>query len=52
MRSARPDLLRPRLIKVVYADYAVPSALEKAKERGIWVLKWSGDLTPRLIHPL
>ncbi|MFN3622372.1 MAG: hypothetical protein ACK4TI_05725 [Nitrososphaerales archaeon] len=47
MRSKRPDLLKPKLIKVVYADYAVPSALEYAKAKGIWVLKWSGDLTPR-----
>ena len=46
----RPELLRPRLIKVVYTDYAVPSALERARDRGVWVLKWSGDLTPRLIH--
>ena len=50
LRGRRPDLLRPRLIKVVYVDYAVPLALEKAKAMGVWVLKWSGDLTPRVIH--
>ena len=46
LRRVRPNLLRPKIIKVIYADYAVPSALEAARERGIWVLKWSGDLTP------
>jgi len=50
IRGRRPDLLKPKLIKVVYADYAVPSALEKARDKGVWVVKWSGDLTPRIIH--
>jgi len=50
LKGRRPDLLRSRLIKVVYVDYAVPLALEKAKAKGIWVLKCSGDLTPRVIH--
>jgi hypothetical protein len=52
LRSRRPDLLRRRIIKVVYADYAPPSALEEAKRRGVWILKWSGDLTPRKILEL
>ena len=50
IRGRRPDLLKPKLIKVVYADYAVPSALEKARDKGVWVVKWSSDLTPRIIH--
>ncbi len=50
IRKMRPELLKPRLIKVVYTDYALPSALEYAKAQGIWVLKWSGDLTPLMIH--
>ncbi|MEM3734685.1 MAG: hypothetical protein QW158_07030 [Nitrososphaerales archaeon] len=48
--SKRPELLKPKLIKVIYTDYVIPSALEYAKAKGIWVLKWSGDLTPRVIH--
>ncbi len=52
LRSRRPDLLRRRIIKVVYADYAPPSALEEAKRRGVWILKWSGDFTPRKIVEL
>ena len=50
IKERRPDLLRPKLIKVVYADYAIPLALDEARARGVWVLKWSGDLTPRVIH--
>ena len=52
IKERRPDLLRPKLIKVVYADYAIPLALDEARARGIWVLKWSGDLTPRAIHTI
>ncbi|MCS7108741.1 MAG: hypothetical protein RMH77_02560 [Sulfolobales archaeon] len=52
LRSLRPDLLRPKLIKVVYVDYATPGALVRAAERGVWILKWSGDLTPLVIHEL
>jgi len=52
MRERRPDLLRPKVIKVIYTDNAIPSALEEAKAKGVWVLKWSGDLTPRTIHIL
>ncbi|QOJ78786.1 hypothetical protein IG193_08570 [Infirmifilum lucidum] len=50
VRAKRPELLRRKLIKVIYADYATPEALRLAEERGIWVLKWSGDLTQRKIH--
>ena len=50
LKIKRPDLIRPKMIKVVYADYAVPAALELAKNKGVWALKWSGDLTPRVIH--
>ena len=49
IKHRRPELLRRKLIKVIYTDYAIPSALEEAKRRGIWVLKWSGDLTPMTI---
>jgi chromosome segregation ATPase len=52
IKRRKTDLIRPKLIKVVYVDYAIPSALERAKDKGIWVLKWSGDLTPRIIHSL
>ncbi|MDW8062449.1 MAG: hypothetical protein RMJ00_07105, partial [Nitrososphaerota archaeon] len=52
IKRMSPDLLKPKLIKVVYTDYAIPSALEYAKAHGIWILKWSGDLTPRVISEL
>jgi len=46
VRVKKPDLLRPRLLKVIYADYATPDALEHARKNNVWVLKRSGDLTP------
>ncbi|MEM0296871.1 MAG: hypothetical protein QXU35_03725 [Zestosphaera sp.] len=52
LKVVRPDLLRPKLIKVVYVDYATPNALSKAREKGVWVLKWSGDLTPRVLQEI
>ncbi|MEN3048470.1 MAG: hypothetical protein ABDH63_06800, partial [Candidatus Caldarchaeales archaeon] len=50
MKARRPDLLRKRIIKVIYTDYATPDALKRAAENNVWVLKWSGDLTPRRIE--
>ncbi len=52
LKSKRPDLLRPKLIKAIYTDYATPDSLEYAKEKGVWVLKWSGDLTPLKIEQI
>jgi hypothetical protein len=37
LRKRRPDLLRDRVIKVIYTDYAVPEAVEAAKDNGIWL---------------
>ncbi|MDW8043360.1 MAG: hypothetical protein RMJ30_03845 [Nitrososphaerota archaeon] len=50
MRAKRPDLLRKRVVKVIYTDYATPDALKRAAENNVWVLKWSGDLTPLKIE--
>jgi chromosome segregation ATPase len=49
IRKEKPELLKPKLIKVIYADYSVPRALELASNYNIWVLNWKGDLTPRKI---
>ena len=48
----RSDLIRPKLIKVIYCDVALPQALKLAEEKGIWVLDIRSDLTPRRIHVL
>ncbi len=48
----RSDLIRPKLIKVIYCDVALPQALKLAEERDIWVLDIRSDLTPRRIHVL
>jgi hypothetical protein len=44
IRSKRPDLLRKRIIKVIYTDYAIPEAVEAARNNNIWVMRWEKDL--------
>jgi uncharacterized coiled-coil DUF342 family protein len=50
LRVRRPDLLRRRLLKAIYTDVAAPEALQLAKERGVWVLRWDRDLTPMKVE--
>ena len=50
VKRKRPDLLRSKVIKVIYADYAVPEAVEAARSRGIWLLRWDRDLTPMKVE--
>ncbi|WP_237558761.1 hypothetical protein [Candidatus Methanodesulfokora washburnensis] len=50
IRSKRPDLLRKRIIKVIYTDYAIPEAVEAARNNNIWVMRWEKDLTPLKIE--
>lgn len=50
IRERKPELIKPRLIKVIYTDYATPDSIEYAKRERIWILKWSGDLTPMIIE--
>jgi len=46
LRRARPDLLRPRVLLVIYASLALPELVEAAKREGVWVLKATEDYTP------
>lgn len=46
LKQKKPEALRERLVKVIYTDYAVPDALKYAEAKDVWVLKWSGSLTP------
>nr|WP_304330499.1 hypothetical protein [Candidatus Culexarchaeum yellowstonense] len=50
LREVKPELIKPKIIKVIYTDYATPEAIDLAKEYGIWILNWKGDITPRKIH--
>ena len=50
LKQRRPDLLRRRLLKVIYTSVATPQALQLAEERGVWVLRWDKDLTPMKIE--
>jgi len=49
IKKEKPEVFKLKLIKVIYADYSVPRALELASNYNIWVLNWKGDLTPRKI---
>jgi hypothetical protein len=46
LKRRRPDLLRRRLVKVIFTDYALPEAIELAERNNVWVLRWDRDLTP------
>jgi uncharacterized protein YoxC len=49
IRKYKPELLKPKLIKVIYADVVPPKVLELASKNNIWVLSWKGDLLPMKI---
>jgi chromosome segregation ATPase len=50
MKHERPDLLRKKIIKVIYTDYALPDAVESARNRKVWILRRKKDLTPMVIE--
>jgi chromosome segregation ATPase len=50
IKHERPDLLRKKIIKVVYTDYAVPDAVESARNKKVWILRRKKDLTPMVIE--
>ncbi|RSN74979.1 hypothetical protein D6D85_07110 [Candidatus Methanodesulfokora washburnensis] len=50
IKHERPDLLRKKIIKVIYTDYAVPDAVESARNRKVWILRRKRDLTPMVIE--
>jgi len=52
IRKYEPELLRPKLIKVIYTDIVLPHVLELASKNNIWVLNWKGDLLPMKIIQL
>jgi uncharacterized protein YoxC len=49
VRKYKPELLKPKLIKVIYADVIPPKVLELASKNNIWVLNWKEDLLPMKI---
>jgi len=40
-----PEYLREKTVKVVYTMQATPDTIQEAKERGVWLLKATEDLT-------
>jgi len=43
---ARPELLRPRVLRVIYTVLATAEAAEEARRRGIWIRRIHEDVTP------
>ena len=41
-----PDKLKPKKVILVYTCLATDEAVRKAREKGIWILKALGDITP------
>ncbi len=52
VKRNRPELLRKRLVKVIYADYVAPDAIEVARDNGVWIVRWDRDLTSLIIENL
>jgi len=52
VKDRRPGLLRKRLIKVIYTFYATEDAKKLAIEKGVWIVRARGDITPRVIHEM
>ncbi|MCC5998331.1 MAG: hypothetical protein LM573_04570 [Thermofilum sp.] len=52
IRDKRADLLRRKLIKVIYTDYATPEAVEAAIKSKVWILRWEKELTPLSIEEI
>jgi precorrin-6x reductase len=52
IKKNRPELLRKRIVKVIYADYVTPDAIEVARDKGVWLVRWDRELTPLRIENL
>lgn len=46
VKIKRPEYLKPRIIKVIYTLWVTDEAMEKASQRGIWLVKATEELTP------
>jgi len=52
IKEKRQDLIRKKMIKLIYVDIATPDSIELAKKNGVWLLTVKGDITPRIIHEI
>ena len=46
LKRKHPELLRPKLIKVVYTMWATEDTIEEASGRDVWLVKTMQELTP------
>ena len=45
-KRRHPELLRPKLVKVVYTMWATEDAIEEASRKNVWLVKAMRELTP------
>jgi chromosome segregation ATPase len=49
LKKSYPNMLRPRILKIVYTSFALPDLITRAEKENIWVLKAIGDVVkPKL----
>ncbi|MBO3800432.1 MAG: hypothetical protein FGF52_05200 [Candidatus Brockarchaeota archaeon] len=52
LKSRHPDRVRGKLITVIYTSLPMPELVEKAKEKGVWILKATEDFFKPPLHSL
>jgi len=49
LKRLYPDKLRPKVLRAVYVNLAMPGLVKRAEKEGVWVLKATGDVVkPRM----
>ncbi|MGC8832228.1 MAG: hypothetical protein ACP5PQ_06590 [Thermoproteota archaeon] len=44
LKRSHPDIVKGRVIPVIYTSLPMPELVEKAREKGVWILKATGDI--------
>lgn len=44
LKKSYPNMLRPRILKIVYTSFVLPDLITRAEKEDIWVLKATGDV--------
>ncbi|MEM3437324.1 MAG: hypothetical protein QXP55_02155 [Nitrososphaerales archaeon] len=52
LMNKHPELIRPKMIKILYTMWITEEAIEEAKKRGVWVLKTTKELTPLILSDI
>lgn len=44
LKSMRPNMVRDKIVRVIYTSLAIPDLVERAEKEGIWILKATEDI--------